>query len=451
MELTAGVPGPPPETPRTPGLSPRRDASTVRRNLMSAFDESDQTVQAPGVVTTEPITASTPEVVAEPAEMFNRVSIPKRKWSKFICVWIVVFLFGCVCVSALYMYFPRYLLLCFTKEFLLTGCLGFLCLVLISVVIKLVSSDVDYTEDRHVTSKQQRTQRRRSTSPGQRETPARGNYSYSNVNESSNTTVYQIQVKRTFSGDGKDILSEYVTYFENISSLNEWNEDRKRRVFFTMLRGQAETFAYGLSATERNSWDNLKLAMDTRFGHKAMKESYVAEAKLRRKKGAESFRDFGQSIQDLYRRAYPDNSDYVKESSMKTLMDNCSMQEDFRFAVKRTRPKNLQDAVTAAMQEECIRMSEDQKFPANRINKRPIYNVRLDRHNNDSMQSHMKDNNNNQVDSQRPRDSSNDYRASNMKACYKCKSSEHLYGSCPWRNIYEDGRTGSGSYVTGTG
>ena len=123
MELTAGVPGPSPETPRTPGLFPRRDASIVRRNLIGAFDESNQTVQAPGVVTPEPISASTPEVVAEPAEMLNCVAIPKRKWSKFICVWIVVFLFGCVCVSALYMYFPGYLLLCFTKECLLTGCL----------------------------------------------------------------------------------------------------------------------------------------------------------------------------------------------------------------------------------------------------------------------------------------------------------------------------------------
>ena len=122
------------------------------------------------------------------------------------------------------------------------------------------------------------------------------------------------------------------------------------------------------------------------------------------------------------------------------------MQEDFRLAVKRTRPKNLQDAVTAAMQEECIRMSEDQKFPTNRINRRPIYNVRLDQHNNDSMQSHLNDNN-----AKSSRDLSNDGRAQNLKTCYKCKSSEHLYGSCPWRNIYEDGRTGSRPYVTGTG
>lgn len=32
--------------------------------------------------------------------------------------------------------------------------------------------------------------------------------------------------------------------------------------------------------------------MDGRFGHKAMKESYMTEVKLRKKKDTESFRDF---------------------------------------------------------------------------------------------------------------------------------------------------------------
>lgn len=55
--------------------------------------------------------------------------------------------------------------------------------------------------------------------------------------------------------------------------------------------------------------------MDGRNGHKAMKESYMTEAKLRKKRDTESFRDFGQGIHDLYRQAYPDNRDYVKEAS----------------------------------------------------------------------------------------------------------------------------------------
>ena len=107
-------------------------------------------------------------------------------------------------------------------------------------------------------------------------------------------------------------------------------------IFFTVLRGQAETYAYGLPMEIRNNWTELKRAMDDRFGHRAMKKSYVAEAKMRKKKQSETFRDFGQAIEDIYRTAYPDNRDYVQESSMETFLDNCSEDHKFRFAEKLT-------------------------------------------------------------------------------------------------------------------
>lgn len=114
--------------------------------------------------------------------------------------------------------------------------------------------------------------------------------------------------------------------------------------------------------------------MDNRFGHRVMKERHIAEAKMRRKIKTESFRDFGQPIADLYRRAHPKNREYVKEASLKTYMDNYSDNEDFRLAVKRTRPANLQDAVTAVMEEECIRMTENLKM-RDRREERPVYDI----------------------------------------------------------------------------
>lgn len=97
-------------------------------------------------------------------------------------------------------------------------------------------------------------------------------------------------MKRTFKGDGEDIWTEYIRYFENIVSINDWDENRTRRVFFTVLRGQAETYAYGLTEEIRNSWTELKRAMENRFGHRVMKESYIAEVKMRRKCTNETFR-----------------------------------------------------------------------------------------------------------------------------------------------------------------
>jgi hypothetical protein len=42
-------------------------------------------------------------------------------------------------------------------------------------------------------------------------------------------------------------------------------------------------------------------------------------------------------------------------------LENCHDSADFRLSVKRTRPKTLQDAITAAIQEECLRQTEHEK------------------------------------------------------------------------------------------
>lgn len=88
-------------------------------------------------------------------------------------------------------------------------------------------------------------------------------------------------------------------------------------VFFTSLRGQAETFVHGLPNDVQSNWDSLLQRMDLRFGHVNMKENYLVEAKLRRRKPGESFRDLRQDIEDLFRRGYPNNPETVRESSIK--------------------------------------------------------------------------------------------------------------------------------------
>ena len=373
------------------------------------------------------VDTSTPLVSEPSVEEEN-----KTRWNGFLFIWTVLFAIGGFFMFVLYKYFPGYMLMCLTKEFLISGSLTVLCAILASAVLKHIVQNRKNAQGQHFRkSMTPRIRYKKNVLP---ETPvSRTGITYSSpeVSVQKQERPHQITVKRTFSGDGTDIWSEFIRYFENIAELNEWESDRKRKVLFTVLRGQAETYAYGLSDRERNDWESLITALDARFGHKAMKESYVAEAKLRRKKGTESFRDFGQAIEDLYRRAYPDNREHVQESSMKTFMDNCSDTEDFRLAVKRTRPKTLQDAVTAAMQEECIRMTEDQSYAEKRT-----YRVNRLSHkvNNGDLGLYASDGvtENKNV----------------LRLCYKCNSSEHLYKNCSHRNlqeVYQNGNSGTGS------
>ena len=429
MELTEGVQDRPlSETPRG-----RLRLSTVRRNLADTFDEAaadpDETFPLE-IGGGQPLHASTPRIV-DTAEGSNT----KSQWRNLFLFWIFMFVLGGACVLAIYRYFPGYMLLCLTKEFLVAGSLAMMCVILLSVIMKLVSADSTkpVAADNRTQPSPQTVQRKRPMV----QTPRPASTDRSSPRSEMMTFAEghgapQIQIKRTFKGDGNDIWIEFIRYFENVAHLNDWTTDRKRRVLFTTFRGQAETYAYGLSDAERGDYEQLKQAMDNRFGHKAMKESYITEAKLRKKKDSESFRDFAQSVEDLYRRAHPDNRDFVQESSLKTFLDNCCDTEDFRLAVRRTRPKTLQDAVTAAMQEECIRVSEDRKHADGKPYKPRVYQVNQPQVMKDKEPMPIQRNVHAQGDIERPK-----------KACYRCHSTEHLIKNCPKRVKNRNDGTGS--------
>lgn len=175
------------------------------------------------------------------------------------------------------------------------------------------------------------------------------------------TTHRDFQCRRTFSGTGNDTWHDFKKYFGNLAVLNHWSKEQSRRTLLCSLRGQAETFAYGLPVSVQNDWDALFSRMEQRFGIMNMKASYIADARLRRKKKEESYREFGQAIEDLYRKAYPDNTEIVEEQAIITFLDNCHESSDFRLAVKRTRPKTLHEAVTSAVQEESLRLTERER------------------------------------------------------------------------------------------
>lgn len=143
---------------------------------------------------------------------------------------------------------------------------------------------------------------------------------------------------------------------------------------------------------------------------------YIVYTWCKRSLPTESFRDFAQAIADLYRRAHPGNRDYVEEASLKTFMDNCNADNDFRLAVKHTRPKSLQEAVTAVMQEECIRMTENRNLRSKENNPiRPVYGVNEFPRNAEVPVT------------KKPYPAESEEKRRMAKKCYGCNSVMHLY------------------------
>ncbi|CAC5364643.1 unnamed protein product [Mytilus coruscus] len=234
----------------------------------------------------------------------------------------------------------------------------------------------------------------------------------------------EILIKRTFNGTTQDVWSDFLRYYENIARLNSWEEGRKWMVFLTALRGQAEVYVHGLPDSDITNWNSLLQKMELCFGHSNMKESYLVEAKLRKRKPGETFRDLGQSIEDLYRRAYPASPDTVQENSIKTFLDAYGESEEFRLSVRRSRPKTLQDAVTSAMEKEYIRLSKRHKISA----KKTVYSVET--HNKDQYSRRKID-----YSAQRGRrvPNTSNYRKAKVEdsvTCFNCSEIGHYRSQC---------------------
>ncbi|KAH3815522.1 hypothetical protein DPMN_144049 [Dreissena polymorpha] len=102
----------------------------------------------------------------------------------------------------------------------------------------------------------------------------------------------------------------------------------------------------------------------TEIWHNKYKGKLFSRCQIEKKAENETYRELAQSIKDLLRKAYPDCSEQVGELLLNTFLSNCHDSDDFTVSVKRTRQKNLQDAVTAAIQEECLRQTEREKQTA---------------------------------------------------------------------------------------
>lgn len=122
----------------------------------------------------------------------------------------------------------------------------------------------------------------------------------------------------------------YSISFENIAELNMWSSEGD----------QAESYAYGMPLIVQRDYCRLKEKIKVRFGHSALKERFVTEAKLKKRQPNESLRDFGQAIEDLYRRAYPDNPEILKRTALNPFSTSAANQKnsDLLFKGQGQRP-----------------------------------------------------------------------------------------------------------------
>ena len=64
---------------------------------------------------------------------------------------------------------------------------------------------------------------------------------------------------------GEDGWDDWIVRFENIASVNSWNDEAKLKWIKVCLAGRAQKALQGLPEETRGSYDNVKVALTQRF------------------------------------------------------------------------------------------------------------------------------------------------------------------------------------------
>ena len=162
--------------------------------------------------------------------------------------------------------------------------------------------------------------------------------------------VRPLVLPEPFSGDGS--WSQWESHFEDVAVVNSWEEEAKLLWLRVRLTGRARTAYQRFSEETKTSYECSMKGLKKRFEPDSKKELYLAELRARCKQRNEGWPEFAKDIRLLADSAYPNLPDDAREQISLTLFLGQITNPHIAFSVKQSRPKNLDEAVTATLEME---------------------------------------------------------------------------------------------------
>ena len=168
--------------------------------------------------------------------------------------------------------------------------------------------------------------------------------------------------------DGNDDFGEYLSQFEIIAEINQWDYNTRSLQLAGVLAGQAVGVLGELSPTQRRDYDTLVTALNTRFGSLERGELYRARLKVLKLEKGQNLSQLAQEVKKLTRQAYPHaNRNMLDILSLDYYIDALP-DPDIRLRIRESRPQNITEAETLAVRLETYRLAENKSaLPVNAI------------------------------------------------------------------------------------
>lgn len=157
---------------------------------------------------------------------------------------------------------------------------------------------------------------------------------------------------------GNEDLEDYLTQFDLISDLNNWDHKTKSLYLASSLTGEARGLLNELSPADRKDYAKIVNILTIRFGSENKAEVFRSELQTRTKRRDESLPELAQSIKKLTRKAYPSASSNVIETLALDYFIDAIPFREVRIRLREVNPKTLSEAEKIAVRLDAVHVSD---------------------------------------------------------------------------------------------
>ena len=155
--------------------------------------------------------------------------------------------------------------------------------------------------------------------------------------------------------NGTQSWDEWNFHFENVTTVNGWDDTQKLRWLQVRLTGHAEKALQCLPEASRATYAATRVSLKAHFDPESRQTRYRAEFQTRRKRAGEGWADFAVDLKPLVDKAYPALTEEAREQLAINAYLQQLTQPQVAFSVKQKRPTTLDDAVAGTLEmESCM-------------------------------------------------------------------------------------------------
>ena len=158
--------------------------------------------------------------------------------------------------------------------------------------------------------------------------------------------------------NGSEDLDEYLTQFNIISELNQWDYYTKSLFLASSMTGPTRTLLCELDSAQRRDFNAIVGALQNRYGSLHKAELYRSKLQSKVLEKNESLPDLAQSVLKLTRKAYPTATSEVVELLALDFFIDAIPDTDIRLRLREVGPKTISEAERIAVRLEAHKTAD---------------------------------------------------------------------------------------------